>query len=86
MGLTYQPNIIQVYSKVSDIIKNVYGEETKAKKKGRSKAKSRATTKTKKIEEYDTIDDILDKLSRNGYDRTCLTENELSILNSQNND
>jgi hypothetical protein len=75
-----------LFPEVGDIIKNVYGEETKAKRKGRSKAKSRATTKTKKIEEYDTIDDILDKLSRNQYDRSCLTENELSILNSQNND
>jgi hypothetical protein len=34
-----------------------------------------------KIEEYDSIDEILDKLSRNNYDRTCLTEKELEILN-----
>jgi len=32
------------------------------------------------IEEYDNIDDILDKLSRNKYDRSCLTKKELSIL------
>jgi len=31
-------------------------------------------------EEYDNIDDILDKLSRNEYDRSCLTEKELQIL------
>jgi len=32
------------------------------------------------IEEYDNINDILDKLSRNEYDRTCLTEKEIEIL------
>jgi hypothetical protein len=31
-------------------------------------------------EEYDNVDDILDKLSRNEYDRSCLTEKELQIL------
>lgn len=31
-------------------------------------------------EEYDNIDDILDKLSRNEYDRSCLTKKELQIL------
>lgn len=34
-----------------------------------------------KIEEYDSINDILDKLSRNNYDRNCLTEKEKEILN-----
>ena len=34
-----------------------------------------------KVEEYDSVDDILDKLSRNNYDRTCLTEKEKEILN-----
>jgi len=33
------------------------------------------------IEEYDSVNDILDKLGRNNYDRTCLTENEILILN-----
>jgi hypothetical protein len=33
-----------------------------------------------KIEEYDNVNDILDKLSRNEYDRTCLTEKEIGIL------
>lgn len=33
-----------------------------------------------KVEEYDNVDDILDKLSRNEYDRSCLTEKELEIL------
>ena len=32
-------------------------------------------------EEYESVDDILDKLSRNNYDRSCLTEKELEILN-----
>ena len=36
---------------------------------------------TPKVEEFDSIDEILDKLSRNNYDRTCLTEKELEILN-----
>ena len=27
-----------------------------------------------------TIDDILDKLSKNNYDRSCLTQSELNIL------
>lgn len=31
-------------------------------------------------EEFTTVNDILDKLSRNNYDRGCLTENELKIL------
>jgi hypothetical protein len=33
-----------------------------------------------KVEEYTTVDEILDKLSRNDYDRTCLTKKELEIL------
>jgi hypothetical protein len=32
------------------------------------------------VEEYNTVDEILDKLSRNGYDRSCLTKKELKIL------
>lgn len=35
----------------------------------------------KEVEEFQTIDEILDKLSRNGYNRDCLTKNELEILN-----
>lgn len=37
-------------------------------------------TNKSKIEEYDNINDILDKLSRYEYDRTCLTEKEIEIL------
>lgn len=33
------------------------------------------------VEEYDSLNDILDKLSRNKYDRTCLTEKEIEVLN-----
>lgn len=34
------------------------------------------------VEEYDNVDDILDKLSRNSYDRACLTESEKNILDN----
>ena len=37
-----------------------------------------------KKEEYDNVDDILDKLSRNQYDRKCLTEKEINILDKGN--
>jgi hypothetical protein len=37
--------------------------------------------KVEPVEEYESVDDILDKLSRNNYDRSCLTEKELEILN-----
>jgi len=33
------------------------------------------------VEEYDSVNDILDKLSLNNYDRKCLTEKEIEILN-----
>jgi hypothetical protein len=36
--------------------------------------------KVKQVEEYTTVNDILDKLSRNNYDRSCLTEREIEIL------
>lgn len=36
--------------------------------------------KSSDVEEYDNVDDILDKLSRNQYDRSCLTEKEIEIL------
>jgi hypothetical protein len=35
-------------------------------------------------EEYTSVNDILDKLSRNDYNRKCLTDNELNILNKSN--
>jgi hypothetical protein len=51
--------------------------------KGVSNAKSNAVPKTKKVEEYSSLNDILDKLSRNDYDTKCLTEKEKEILESQ---
>jgi len=75
-----------IFPETRDILENLQEETRKTTNKGRSKAKSKAVNKTKKIEEYDTLDDILDKLSRNDYERSCLTENELQILNSQSND
>jgi hypothetical protein len=42
--------------------------------------KSNKVEDVPKMEEYDNVDDILDKLSRNNYDRKCLTKKELEIL------
>jgi hypothetical protein len=33
-----------------------------------------------RVEEFETVDEILDKLSRNDYDRGCLTDKEIEIL------
>jgi hypothetical protein len=41
-----------------------------------NKKKSKKT----ETEEYYTVDEILDKLSRNNYDRGCLTDSEIQIL------
>ena len=41
-----------------------------------NKKKSKKT----ETEEYYTVDEILDKLSRNNYDRGCLTDGEIQIL------
>jgi len=46
-----------------------------------TKEKTKEEKVEKIIEEFNSIDEILDKLSRNNYDRTCLTEKELEILN-----
>ena len=54
----------------------------------KTKVKKERVTKNKKtetqvvVEEYETVNEILDKLSRNNYDRKCLTEKELEILNN----
>jgi hypothetical protein len=42
--------------------------------------KLKKTKKKAEVEEYDNVDDILDKLSRHEYDRSCLTEKEIQIL------
>jgi len=72
-----------LFPEARDIIEGMYNEEKLSKSSGMSKAKSKAGVKSKKVEEYTTVNDILDKLSRNDYDRKCLTENEIKILDSQ---
>lgn len=63
----YFKGLFPEYESTLDVLEKA----VKNKKSGRSKPK---------IEEYDNINDILDKLSRNEYDRTCLTEKEIEIL------
>lgn len=52
----------------------------------KTKTKTETTKNVKKVEpqtvveEFETVDEILDKLSRNNYDRSCLTEKEIEIL------
>lgn len=41
---------------------------------------SKKKVKKTEVEEFNTVDEILDKLSRNNYDRSCLTESEIEIL------
>jgi hypothetical protein len=43
------------------------------------------STDRTEVEEYDKIDDILDKLIRNKYNRECLTDRELKILENSGN-
>jgi len=45
-----------------------------------TKSKLKEVEVTTEVEEYDEMNDILDKLSRNKYDRKCLTEKEIQIL------
>lgn len=71
-----------IFPEVKDMIEGTF-DETLSKSNGMSKAKSKVGSKSKKVEEYTTLNDILDKLSRNNYDRKCLTENEIKILDSQ---
>lgn len=73
-----------LFPEARDIMDSLY-EEKPTKRGGVSNGKSKASSKAKKIEEYTSINDILDKLSRNNYDRKCLTENEIKILESQKN-
>ena len=65
----YFKGLFPEFDETLDILQNELEINLKTKKKKKSRA-----------EEYDTIDDILDKLSRNKYDRSCLTKKELSIL------
>lgn len=43
-------------------------------------AVSKKKAKKSEVEEFSTVDEILDKLSRNNYDRSCLTKKEIEIL------
>jgi hypothetical protein len=65
----YLKGLFPEFNDTLDILQNELEINLKTKKKKKSR-----------VEEYDTIDDILDKLSRNKYDRSCLTKKELSIL------
>ena len=42
---------------------------------------TQVNSKKETVEEYTSLNEILEKLSRNNYDRGCLTENEILILN-----
>ena len=67
----YFKGLFPEYGNTMEILKNKMEEDD-----------SYVGTKEKKStkEEYDNINDILDKLSRNEYDRTCLTKKEIGIL------
>jgi hypothetical protein len=79
----YYTGIFPEHKEFIDTIFNEDTEKPNVKGNGMSKAKSKAVNNVKNIEEYTTVNDILDKLSRNNYDRECLTENEIKILDSQ---
>lgn len=73
------PEVSQTMESINEELKPMNSLETfknDVKKVSQTKKKQVET-----IEEYDSVDDILDKLSRNNYDRGCLTEKELNILN-----
>ena len=73
-----------LFPEAREIMDGLYEEENKpSAKRGRSNVKSKVATNSKKVEEYTSINDILDKLSRNDYDTKCLTEKEKEILDSQ---
>lgn len=65
----YFKGLFPEFDETLDILQNEPEINLKTKKKKKSR-----------VEEYDNIDDILDKLTRNNYNRNCLTEKELSIL------
>ena len=73
-----------LFPEAREIMDGLYEDENKpSAKRGMSNAKSKAATKSKKVEEYTSLNDILDKLSRHDYDTKCLTEKEKEILDSQ---
>lgn len=70
----YYLGIFPENEKIMEITQERFNENSKKEVKNSRK-------KTKSVEEYETLNEILDKLSRNNYDRSCLTEKEISILN-----
>lgn len=72
----YYMGIFPEVQKTMDSIEKKWGPI-----KTSTKPKPKEKEITSESEEYDSMDEILDKLSRNNYDRTCLTEKELEILN-----
>jgi hypothetical protein len=71
-----------LFPEARDIVDKI-STESKVVSNGMSKAKSNVTSKKKKVQEYTSLNDILDKLSRHNYDTKCLTEKEKLILESQ---
>lgn len=65
---------------ISDMINEVTNKEVEEKPKRRKRKDGVKPQPV--VEEYTNMNDILDKLSRNNYDRGCLTKNELKILDS----
>ncbi len=72
-----------LFPEAQNLINNTLSEKPKRTRGGVSNGKSKAGSNQKSVEEYSTVNEILEKLSRNGYDRSCLTKNELEILDSQ---
>jgi hypothetical protein len=62
-------HLFGLFPELQDIVPEVITEDKKE------------TIKPKQ-EEYSDINSILDKLSRNNYDRKCLTKKEVKILNN----
>lgn len=73
-----------LFPEVKQMIDGLTEDENKpTAKRGMSNAKSKAVINSKNVEEYTSLNDILDKLSRHNYDTKCLTDKEKEILDSQ---